>query len=379
MPEAITRRGRRGDGTTYRTKDGRYRAAITVPDAATGIPVRRYLSARSDKEIRRKLREARTEATVTGRTPTVAQWCERWLSRVEARVRPATLALYRQNVRHHIVPAVGRAELARLLPSDVEDMTTGMIRAGKAKSTAALARRVLVIALSDAMRDGIVVRNVAQLAKPPRSAEPTRRALTGSEVGRFLEAIANDPLEPFVALAVSTGLRRSELLALRWSDVNAGTLRVSRSLARAATGGYAVAEPKSKRSVRTIVLPALARQALDHQRVRQDVEKAAAGSAWQDVDGSVFTDAIGRPWHPETMTTMYRALVARSGIGPLRLHDLRHTAATLALSAGVPVRDVSDALGHASPSITLDIYGQSVAEGPRRVADALDRAFDAES
>jgi integrase len=217
------------------------------------------------------------------------------------------------------------------------------------------------------------------LAKPPRCAEPTRRALTGSEVGRFLEAIANDPLEPFVALAVSTGLRRSELLALRWSDVNAGTLRVSWSLARAANGGYAVAEPKSKRSVRTIVLPALARQALDHQRLRQDVEKAAAGSAWQDVDGSVFTDAIGRPWHPETFTMMYRALVARSGIGPLRLHDLRHTAATLALSAGVPVRDVSDALGHASPSITLDIYGQSVAEGPRRVADALDRAFEAES
>jgi integrase len=154
---------------------------------------------------------------------------------------------------------------------------------------------------------------------------------------------------------------------------------VSRALARAPEGGYRVADPKSKRSGRTIILPAMAVRALERQRSQQDAERAAAGPAWQDAEGIVFTDPVGRPWHPETITTMYAGLVARSGIGRLRLHDLRHTAATLALSAGVPVRDVSDALGHASPSITLDIYGQSVAEGPRRVADALDRALGVES
>ena len=103
----------------------------------------------------------------------------------------------------------------------------------------------------------------------------------------------------------------------------------------------------------------------------------AAGDAWQDTAGVIFADPVGRQWHPETITSAYRALVARSGIGRLRIHDLRHTHATLALSAGVPVRDVSDALGHASPSITLDIYGQTVAEGPRRVAAAMDRALGA--
>jgi integrase len=234
-----------------------------------------------------------------------------------------------------------------------------------------------VIALSDAERDGLVPRNVARLARPPRTAEPTRRALTAAEVKTFLTAVRKDPLGPLVSLAIATGLRRGELLALRWSDVAPGdtALSVSRALARSPGGGYAVAEPKSRKARRTVALPALGREALAAQRIRQDAEHAAVGTAWQDRDGLVFTDPLGRAWHPETVTSAYRALVVRSGIGQLRLHDLRHTAATLALSAGVPVRDVSDALGHASPSITLDIYGQAVAEGPRRVADAMDRTL----
>lgn len=369
------RRQRRGDGTLYQAGDGRWRAAVTVPHALTGEPVRRYLSGRTAAEVRRKLAEARAERETVGRTPTVATWGERWLANVRHRVRPATHALYRTGIRQHIIPAVGRIELARLRPSDVEAMTAGMIEAGKAASTAALARRVLVVALSDAARDGLVPRNVARLARPPRAAEPNRRALSADEARRFLAAVADDPLGPLVVLALTTGLRRGELLALRWSDVDDGTLTVVRALARSASGGYCVAEPKSRRARRTIALPALAREALRRQHDRQDAERAAVGSAWQDRDGLVFADPIGRPWHPETITTHHRALVRRSGIGRLRLHDLRHTAATLALSAGVPVRDVADALGHASPSITLDIYGQSVAEGPRRVAEAMDRTL----
>ena len=375
------RRHRRGDGTIYRTKDGRLRAAVTVPHAVTGEPTRRYLSARNDTELRRKLRAARAEAQAFGRTPTVARWCERWLANVAHRVRPSTLGLYRGAVRNHIVPAIGSHELGRLVPSDVEAMTGAMIDAGAAASTAALTRRVLVIALSDAARDGLVARNVAQLARAPRTAPPVRRALSATEVRAFLEATAGEALGPFVALAIATGLRRGELLALRWTDVDpeGRSLTVSRALARSAAGGYAIAEPKSRRSRRTIALPALGRSALEAQRIRQAAERAATGSAWQDRDGLIFTDPLGRVWHPETITSMYAALVARSGIGHLRLHDLRHTAATLALAAGVPVRDVSDALGHASPSITLDIYGQAVAEGPRRVADAMDRSLADES
>jgi len=371
------RRQRRGDGTVYETRDGRFRGAVTVPHALTGEPVRRYLSGRTKSEVRAKMTAARADRQTIGRTPTVAVWGERWIALVRDRVRPATEHIYRGALRHHIIPALGRTELARLRPSDVEAMTSGMIRSGRAASTAALTRRVLVICLSDAARDGLVARNVAALARPPRVAAPTRRALSAAEVSRFLQAIADDPLGPFVALGIATGLRRGELLALRWSDVDpdSGTLTVARSVARAAGGGYAVGAPKTRRAGRTLALPVLGRDALRRQRESQDAQRAALGTAWQDVDGVVFTDPVGRPWHPETITAAYRTLVRHSGIGRLRLHDLRHTAATLALSAGVPARDVADALGHAGPSITLDIYGQSVAEGPRRVADAMDRAL----
>src|SRR5665811_70322 len=149
MAESTSRhRGRQGDGTIYTTADGRLRAAITVPHALTGEPVRRYLSARTEAELRRKLTDARAERATGGRTPTVATWGERWLGLVAQRVRPATLDVYRNAIRHHAIPALGRIELGRLRPSDVESMTSRMIAAGTAASTAALARRVLVICLT---------------------------------------------------------------------------------------------------------------------------------------------------------------------------------------------------------------------------------------
>jgi integrase len=151
---------------------------------------------------------------------------------------------------------------------------------------------------------------------------------------------------------------------------------VARALARSSAGGYAIAEPKSRRAHRTIALPALARDALRRQAEMQALEREAAGSAWQDRDGLIFADPIGRLWHPESVASAWRALVRRTGIGRLRLHDLRHTAATLSLSGGVPVQDVADMLGHSSAAITLNVYSHGVTEGPRRVADALDRALN---
>ena len=178
MAESSSRqRGRHGDGTIYTTADGRLRAAVTVPHALTGEPVRRYLSARTDAEIKRKLKDARAERATGGRTPTVAIWGERWLALVAHRVRPSTLNVYRVAIRRHVIPALGRVELGRLRPSDVEMMTSRMIDAGSSPSTAALARTVFVVCLTDAARDGLIARNVAQLARAPRTAEPFRRAL----------------------------------------------------------------------------------------------------------------------------------------------------------------------------------------------------------
>jgi integrase len=368
MAEATTTktRARTGDGTVFTTKDGRHRAAITVQDAVTGRPVRRYLSGKTLAEVKAKLAAMRAERTP--KTPTVASYAERWLILVRHRVRPSTHRAYRTAITRHIIPALGKVELGRLRPSDVEAMTTDMLDGGLAPGTAGLARRVLVVALSDAERDGLVVRNVARLARGPRQREAPPRSLSAAEVRR-LTAVAqeDDHIGPLVLLALSTGLRRGELLALRWEDIGPDSLRVTGSMSASARGGYERSEPKTRRSRRTVGLPSMAREALARQR------ELSAGSAW------VFPSPLtGNPLHPETARVAWSDLAKQAGLSGVRLHDLRHTAATLALAAGVPVRDVADSLGHSSPSITLDIYGHAVPEGSRRVADAMDKALGGE-
>jgi integrase len=359
-------RARKGDGTIFTTKDGRHRAAITVPDAVTGRPVRRYLSGKTAADVTAKLKAMRAERTP--RTPTVASYGERWLALVRHRVRPATHRLYRTAMTRHIIPALSNVELGRLRPSDVEAMTAEMLDHGLAPSTAALTRRVLVVALSDAERDGLVVRNVARLARGPRQREAPPRSLTADEVRALRAAAEDDPLGPLVLLALSTGLRRGELLALRWEDIGPDSLRVTGSMSGSAKGGYERSEPKTRRSRRTVGLPSMAREALARQR------ELSAGSAW------VFPSPLtGNPMHPDTARSAWSDLAKQAGLSGVRLHDLRHTAATLALAAGVPVRDVADNLGHATPSITLNVYGHAVPDGSRRVADAMDKALGGES
>jgi integrase len=357
-PEARPR-ARKGDGTVFTTKDGRHRASLTVRDV-TGKPRRVWFTGQTPTEALHKMQAARAEALAVARTPTLADYGPHWLRVIRHRIRPATMDNYRGGIRAAI-RGLGRLELAHLRPSDVESWMRELLAQGRKPATVATYRRVLILALADAERDGLIPRNVARLARPPRLSEAPPRALSVDERTRLLAACQGDPFGPFVMLALATGLRRGELLALRWEDIGPDSLRVDASMAVAAKGGYERAEPKTRRSRRTVGLPALARDALALQRAASD------GSPW------VFPVG-GKPMHPEAASEAFRVLSRRAGL-TVRLHDLRHTAATLALAAGVPVRDVSDALGHSSPSVTLNVYGHAIPEGPSRVADALDKAL----
>jgi integrase len=319
-------RGRHGDGTIYTTKDGRLRAEVTVPTPDRRA-VRRYLSARTDAEIKRKLKDARAERATVGHTPTVATWAERWLALVAHRVRPATLAVYRVALRRHVIPTLGSVELARLRPSGVEGMTSGMIEAGSAPSTAALARRVLVVCLTDAARDGLIVRNVAQLARAPRTAEPFRRALSADEVRAFLAAVASDPLGPLVARTrhrapprrapgpALVGRRRGGRHAHRVEGAGCSAAGATRSPSRSHDG----------RGGRSPSRPSPAMPSAGRPKRRQ--ERRPPGRP-------------GRPRQPRLRGSDRPALapgvgherVAGAGAPdrdrPACLHDLRHTAAT---------------------------------------------------
>lgn len=172
-----------------------------------------------------------------------------------------------------------------------------------------------------------------------------------------------------------TPVRHSCVYLLTRVRCDAGTLTVRRSLSRGWDGKPALGAPKSDRSRRTIALPSVARDALTRQRIRQDATKAAAGTAWQDRDGLVFTDSVGRPLVGRYVTPQLRHGLERAGLPPIRCHDLRHTAATLQLAAGVPLATISRTLGHSTLTITADIYAAVTPDLRREAADAMDRAL----
>lgn len=379
---ARTRRRANGEGSIYADR-GRWRAALTWT-AADSTQRRRTVSGPTQADVRRALSELRAEldhGLPPGRPSTVAEFLTGWLEASRQRIRPATWRQYEGAVRVYLTPALGRLTLDKLTPTDVERMTAGLIASGRSPRTAALARIVLRRALADAQRDGLVHRNAAALARPPRvpsrSLTAGRDYLTASDLRRLVSAAKVHPLGPLVTLAATTGLRQGELLGLAWTDIDeaGATLTVRRSLARS-WDGWALAEPKTAHSRRTINLADAALPALRRQHELQDAARAAVGAAWQDRDSLVFTDAIGRPLDGGAVTKAFHALLDAAGLPSIPFHGLRHSAATAMLGAGVSLRTVADQLGHSTITVTANVYAHVSPEQRRDAAAAMDRALN---
>jgi integrase len=326
--------------------------------------------------VSRKLDNLRKEADAgfaTGQT--TGDYLAGWIVAVKPRLRPATHREYVRHVSDYWKPLAG-LPLTRLTPALVERTMAGLLERPLSAQTVRHARSTLRRALHDAQREALVTRNAAALARPPRADRREMRALSSAEVGRLLRVTADLEHGPLLAVAVGSGLRLGELLGLRWSDVDLDgrSLVVRRSMAKADGGGYQLAEPKTARSRRTVILPAVAVDGLRREKARQAAARLAAGAAWQDRDGLVFTDPLGRPRRPATVSSAFRVTAQRFGFG-IRLHDLRHTAATLMLGAGVPLKVVSEALGHSSIAITADVYAHVTPDLRREAAEAIDRAL----
>lgn len=374
---------RRGNGEGYLKHDpkrDRWRGAVAWTDS-DGTPRRRAFSGKTRAEVRHRMSDLRAELDA-GREPagtlTVADYLAGWLEAERARVRPSTWRYRELHVRRYIVPAIGTVKLGALSPRDVERMTAGMLDRGLAPRTAAGCRTSLRKALSDALRDGLVHRNVAALARPPRIPGREVEYLNRDELRRVLDAATDDPLGPLMILAATTGLRQGELLGLTWAgiDTAGATLTVRQAFARDWEGGYSLAEPKTTRSRRTIHLPDRATKALRTQQDRQDAARTDAGADWQDVGGLVFTDALGRPVKPWDVSHGFQVLLRRAKLRSVPFHALRHSWATLALASGVPLKVVADNLGHASITVTAQFYSGIVPELNRDAADAIGRALE---
>ncbi len=392
-----TRRRSAGEGSVYRNGN-RWTGAVTWTDP-DGTRHRRTVSGPTSEDVRGKLDKLRDALRLGNLAPTgdgtVGEYLAGWIERHRARVRPATWLECEVHVRVYLIPGIGRKPLSRLTATDVEDMLAKFMRDGRpmlprdkkkpAPTSALTARHVrstLRRALRDAVKAELIGRNVAADAAPPYLAYRPIVYLTTRETAKLLEATADDPLGPLYALAATTGLRRGELLGLTWEDVEKGTIKVRRAMAKSSStsaSAYGLGEVKTEKSRRTLPQPVRARQAIEMQRTRQRFAQAAAGSAWQDRDGLVFTDAAGRPLKPDYVSHRFAKDLRRAGIRHIRFHDLRHSAATTLLAAGVRLEVVSEWLGHSGIAITKDAYAAVVPELLVDAADAMDRAMDGAS
>jgi integrase len=383
---ASHKRRARGEGSIYptaRDESGRaigWRGSLLVTDPTTRRPKRRYVSGRTADDVRRKLTRLRADedrgATTAAPRLTTGAYLDGWIGTVAPTIRPSTLRGYAHHVETYWKPALGTIPLSRLAPADVKRAMDDMTARGLSAQTIRGARSTLRRALREALVDGLVSRNAAALARPPRLESREIDYLDPADVRAMIAATAGDRLGPMYAVAATTGLRLGELCGLEWSDVDstARTLTVRRALARDKAGGWSLAEPKTARSRRTVPLPAVALEALERRRQRQDSERDAAGSAWQDVEGLIFTDAIGRPLPPLAASRAWRDDADRVGIR-IPFRALRHTAATTWLRAGVPLIVVSEALGHTGISVTAAHYAAVAPELRQATADAMDRAL----
>lgn len=400
MPKSTSQRSRRrsaGEGSVYQAADGRWRGAVTwtAPD---GTRSRRVVSAPTSIEARARLDQLRAELRLgtiapAGSATTVGDYLAGWIERHRAHVRPSTWRTAESYVRVYLIPALGRLPIARLSAADVERALASFVRNGRpvlagdkrrrspvSPVTAGHVRATLRSALAAAQRDGLVGRNAAADARAPQVPHRAVTYLGAADVRRLLTATVEEPLGPLYAVAATTGLRRGELLGLRWADIEGGALTVRRSMARDAAGGWSASEPtKSTRSRRTIPLPAMTLEALEAQRNRQGAAKTAAGAAWQDRDGLVFTDVVGRPLKPEHVSHAFARSRGLVDVPPVRFHDLRHSAATIMLSEGIPLAVISEWLGHAGIAISAAHYAAVVPELRRDAADAMDRALEADA
>ena len=361
-----------GEGSIYKRTDGRWTARISLPAGR-----RKDFFGKTRQEVASKLAAATKQRQdglpVVAERQTVEGFLRSWLESARPSLRPRTYETYEMILRLHVVPQIGKHRLARLSPQHLQTLYADRLGAGLSSQTVRKVHAVVHRALHQATRWNLVVRNVADLVIPPRLQRHEMSTLNEAQARALLEAAAGDRLEALYVLAMTTGMRRGELLALRWEDVNLddGSLSIRGSLHRSREG-FTIAEPKTAGSRRHVALGRLAVDALRRHRVHQAEERLLHGSRWENQD-LVFANELGRPIEATNLIRRsFAPMLARAGLPRIRFHDLRHSAATLLLGQGIHPKIVSERLGHSRVGTTLDLYSHVTPHMQREAANALD-------
>jgi integrase len=364
-----------GEGTVFQRSDGRWLARVTVGLHQNGRQKFREKTAPTEREAlahKRKLLESLHAGTLKDpEKATVADFLERWLVSREGQVKPRTLQLYQYELRHYAIPRIGRVKLPKLTGLQVQAMQEA-IRAqvredseGKSDGarTAAGVTATVRRALSQAVQWDLITRNPAEGVKQPRVVTREVRALTSHEVARLLKAAENDRMYALYYLAVFTGMRRGELLALHWREVDLPRrmLRVRQTITLE-DNKPALGDPKSKRSRRSLPLTEDMVQVLEAHRERQKLERRVMDRDWTE-HGLVFPATNGALVFPSNFSRDFMAVRKLAGLTDVTFHELRHTYASMAIrSRQVDILKLSARLGHESAAFTVARYGHLIEE-----------------
>jgi integrase len=343
----------------YRRKDGRWvgQYLVYLPSG----PKYHYIYGKTRKDVSVKLTKAMADRdkgiVFDDENLTLSDFLGTWLSDcVRGTIRESTFERYESIVQLHITPALGRLRLKALNPARVQSFYRDRLDSGLSPATVQKIHVVLHKALKQAVKWSLIPRNVTEAVTVPRPAPQEMRPLSVDEVRRFLQAASDEPLEALYVLAVHTGMRQGELLALKWNDVDleAGAVSVRRTLSRV-NGHYRLGEPKTKKSRRTVKLTGAAVEALRKHLSRQMEDMERLGDLYRDQE-LVFASGSGGILNPSNLRQRsFNKLLKKAELPEIRFHDLRHTCATL-LSRNVHPKIVQETLGYANVAITLDTY-----------------------
>lgn len=368
-----------GDGMVRKRDDGRWEGRIVIGHKENGLPIYKSVLSKSQKELTAKLNQLKEVYKGADLTEdcnmTLSEWLDRWMDIIiSLSARESTILNYRKYIKNHIVPYLGDKKISLITTSDIQKMYTKLKNEGRvhpkpdgskelAGATVRSVHAVLHEAMEMAVSQRIIIRNPTVGTVLPKVVPKPINPFNTEQLDKFLSAIQNEPeWHDLFYMEVTTGLRRGEVCGLKWSDFDAdsGSIKVSRTVTPAPHGLFKIGDTKTENGMRTIILVP---STLEMLKERQK----SAVSQW--IFPNFFLPDL--PINPHSAYTKFKSILKKYGLPDIRFHDLRHTFATQAVFTGINPKVLSDILGHADASFTLDRYAHVTADMQEKASEIV--------
>ena len=361
----------KNEGSIFQRENGRWRAQVTLD----GRRVSHSAKTRCEchEWLKKTLGQIDDGMTFASTKMSFGEFIIRWLESKKSNLKKNTWSQYNHLLKEYVLPSFGNVKIRDLRPDQIQSLYDDLLAQGVGTWTVLKIHNVIQSAFSHATKTSLIPHNPASLTILPREPTYEMKILDESQVSKMLVTAFGHRLEALYNLAVTTGMRQSEILGLKWTDLDwvNQTLKIERQLVRPNGTQIQYAPPKTKFGKRTLSLGDQSIEVLRRHYDLQHEERMAQGERWVE-HGLIFTTSIGTPIHARNLIRYFKKILNEAGLTEIRFHDLRHTAASIMLNHGIPVIVVSRRLGHARPSITLDVYGHLIPNMDEIAAQRID-------